>query len=245
MNGAASSPSDDGNDAPRDPWIGALFGAEVRTVSRSTDHDLADALHPAETALSATFGPKRRREFAAGRDCARRLLAELGLPATPLGVDDHRAPCWPEGIVGSISHGAGLCVVAVARRGAIRGLGVDVESDAPLSDGIRRRVCTEGERGWLDALGEAEAGRFAKLVFSIKEATYKCVHPIVQTPIGFQQAEIRIDLADRRFTVEPVGANALVSSAFAAVEGAFAWREGRVLAGATLREPERGGRAAS
>lgn len=238
MSGAASIPVDDGHDAPRDPWIGALFGADVRTGSQTTDHDLLAALHPAETALSASFGPKRRREFAAGRDCARRLLAELGLAATPIGVDAHRAPCWPKGIVGSISHGAGLCVVAVARRDTIRGLGVDVESDAPLSEGVRRRVCTEGERRWLDALGE-EAGQFAKLVFSIKEATYKCVHPIVQTPIGFQQAEIQIDLAGRRFTVESVGANAAVSSAFAAVEGAFAWREGRVLAGATLRDSER------
>lgn len=235
MNGGASILLEGNDGAPRDPWIGALFGADVRTGSRGTDDTPLDALHLDEAALSANFAPKRRREFAAGRACARSLLADLGLPATPIGVDAHRAPCWPEGIVGSISHGAGLCVVAVSRRGAIVGLGVDVETDAPLSEGIRRRVCTERERCWIDGLGEAESGRIAKLVFSIKEATYKCVHPLVRTPIGFQQAEIRIDLAGRRFTVEPVGADAAVSSAFVAVEGAFAWRDGRVLSGATLR----------
>lgn len=229
-----------GAETPRDPWIGALFGPAVRTGSCSTDTDLMDTLHPAEVALAAGFGPKRRREFSAGRLCARRLLESLDVPLTPLRVDSHRAPCWPDGIVGSISHGAGLCVVAVARRGTILGLGVDVESDAPLSEGVRRRVCTTGERDWLDSLGEAERGRLAKLVFSIKEAAYKCVHPLVQTPIGFQQAEVQLDFERQRFEVRAIGATREVAARLTAVEGAFAWREGRVLSGATLRSARRG-----
>ncbi len=231
------------SDAQRDPWIGALFAPDIRTGSRATDEHLHDALPPAEAALSARFAPRRRREFAAGRACARRLLASLGVPAVAIGMDANRAPCWPEGIVGSISHGAGLCVVAVARRGAVVGLGVDVESDAPLSAGIRRRVCTPGERRRLDGLAEPEAGRLAKLLFSIKEAIYKCVHPLVQTPIGFQQAEIQLDVEQGRFRVEPVAAGPEVSARLAAVGGAFAWREGRVLSGATLRAPESQDRA--
>ena len=221
--------------APPDPWIGGLFGADVCTASRVTDEDASESLHPDEAAVSARFAAKRRREFAAGRDCARRLLVNLGFPETPVGVDAHRAPRWPDGVVGSISHGAGLCVVAVARRGAILGLGVDVESDAPLSAGIRRRVCTDGERHHLDALGEPEAGRRAKLLFSIKEAVYKCVHPLVQTPIGFQQAEVQLDLTESRFRVRPIGTSQEVAERLAATEGCFAWRGGRVLSGATLR----------
>lgn len=235
MNGSASIPHRGGEAARPDPWIGALFGADVRTGSRATDDAPLDALHPDETARLATFGPRRRREFAAGRACARRLLADLGLPATPLGVDAHRAPRWPEGIVGSISHGARLCVVAVARSGPILGLGVDVESDTPLSEGVRRRVCTPRERGRLEVFGEAESGRRAKLLFSIKEAIYKCVHPLVKAPIGFQQAEIQLDIERGRYTVTPVGTTTDVSAVLAAVEGAFVCREGRVLAGATLR----------
>jgi 4'-phosphopantetheinyl transferase EntD len=224
--------------APRDPWIGALFGADVATASCATDQDASAFLHPDEAAHSAGFAAKRRREFAAGRDCARRLLVSLGLPSTPIGVDAHRAPRWPDGVVGSISHGAGLCVVAVARRGSILGLGVDVESEAPLSEGIRRRVCTDGERRHLEVLGEPEAGRRAKLLFSIKEAVYKCVHPLVQTPIGFQQAEVQLDLTASRFRVRPIGTSAEVAERLAAAEGCFAWRCGRVLSGATLRAPD-------
>ncbi len=229
-------PPGNGDPSP-DPWIGALFGADVRTLSCATSDDLRTGLVPAEAALAATYAPRRQREFAAGRACARRLLAGLGVPAVAIGRDAHRAPCWPDGIVGSISHGAGLCVVAVARRGAIVGLGVDVEAEAPLSAGIQRRVCTPAERRRLAVLGEPEAGRRAKLLFSIKEAIYKCIHPLVQTPIGFQQADIQIDVERGLFTVEPVGASPEVSARLAAVEGAFAWREGRVLSGATLRAP--------
>ncbi len=237
MNGTETQFLESVTGATRDPWIGTLFGADVWTASCATDDDASESLHPEEAAHSAGFAAKRRREFAAGRDCARRLLVSLGFPATPLGVDAHRAPRWPEGVVGSISHGAGVCVVAVARRGSILGIGVDVESDAPLSEGIRRRVCTEGERRHLEALSEPEAGRRAKLLFSIKEAVYKCVHPLVQTPIGFQQAEVQLDLTAGRFRVRPIGTSADVTARLAAAEGCFVWRDSRVLCGATLRVP--------
>ncbi len=227
------------DDAVLDPPIGTLFGADVRTASCSTAIARPEDLLPAEAALAARFGARRRREFAAGRACARRLLAELGMPAVSLERDAHRAPCWPAGIVGSISHGAGLCVVAVAPRRAIVGLGVDVESDEPLRDGVQRRVCTESERRRLAALPEPEQGRSAKLLFSIKESIYKCVHPLVKVPIGFQQADVRIDLAAGRYTVTPIGTRPEVAVWLAAVEGAFLWREGRVLSSATLRAETR------
>lgn len=231
--------SPDPSIASPDPSIDGLFGVGVRVASCSTDTARPEELLPAEAALAVRFGARRRREFAAGRACARRLLAELGMPAVPLERDAHRAPCWPAGIVGSISHGAGLCVVAVAPRRAIVGLGVDVESDGPLRDGVRRRVCTESERRRLAALPESEQGRSAKLLFSIKESIYKCVHPLVQVPIGFQQADVRIDLATGRYTVTPIGTRPEVAVWLAAVEGAFLWREGRVLSSATLRAETR------
>lgn len=224
--------------AGRDPWIGDLFGPDVLTASLAMEAADPDALPAGEAALAARFAPGRRREFAAGRQCARRLLAELGAGAPLLLVGEFRAPGWPPGVVGSISHGAGLCVVAVARCGAVRGLGVDVESDAPLGEALRRRVCSDGEARRLAGAGAEEAGRLAKLLFSAKEAVYKCVHPLLQRPLGLRAVEVRLGPQEGSFRVRALaaatpGAAALVD----AVEGRYAARAGRVFAGATLRSP--------
>lgn len=225
-----------------DPWVGALFGDDVRTGSLAIEAADPARLAPAEAALAARFAPPRARAFAAGRLCARPLLAALGADPAPLLVGPHRAPVWPPGVVGSISHGAGLCVVAAARRGALRGLGVDVESDAPLAAALRRRVCSAGEARLLAGADDAEAGRVAKLLFSAKEAVYKCVHPLLQRPLGFLAVEIRLapdagaDTGSGRFharALEPAGPGA--DALLADLEGAWSFRAGRVLTGATLR----------
>ena len=228
----------------RDPWIGDLFGPDVRTGSLAIEAADPGALWPDEAALTARFAARRRQEFAAGRLCARPLLAALGAVDPVLLVGAHRAPAWPPGVVGSISHGAGLCVVAVARRGEVRGLGVDVEADAPMRAALRRRVCTDGEARLLAGADDDEAGHLAKLLFCAKEAVFKCVHPQLGRPLGLRAVEILLDPGAGRFHARALdaageGAAPLVD----AVEGAWALRAGRVLAGATLRAPEAGAAA--
>ena len=129
--------------------------------------------------------------------------------------------------------------MAVARRGALRGLGVDLEPDGPLAEPVRRRVCTPGEARALAGLDDTESGRRAKLLFVVKEAVYKCVHPLVRVPLGLRDVEVELDFAGGRFHARalphaPEAAAALV----AAIEGRFARRGGRFLAGATLRAPQ-------
>src|SRR5277367_2552834 len=59
----------------------------------------------------------RRTEFLAGRACARSALRKLADgradDAIPIGPD--RAPVWPAGIVGAITHAHGFAAAAVAR----------------------------------------------------------------------------------------------------------------------------------
>src|SRR5690606_11200361 len=195
---AARAPDPRPERAP-DAWIGDLFAPPALTGSLALDAADPDALAPAEAALAARFAPARRRSFAAGRQCARELLAALGAGAPVLLVDDHRAPVWPEGIIGTIAHDAGLAVAAVARRGALRGLGVDLEPDAPLAGPARRRVCAPGGAGAMAGADDDEAGRRAKLLFVVKEAVYKCVHPLLRAPLGLRDVEIELDLAGGRF----------------------------------------------
>ena len=184
----------------RDAWIGELFDDGVWTASCPVT-EVEDDLLPEERRLVSRAVAKRRREFAAGRRCARGLLAQLGHPGLPLLRNDDRSPHWPEELVGSISHCARLCVAAVARRSVLAALGIDVEPDAALEPRLWRRICTPGEiERLLGTAPPAERGRIARLVFSAKEATYKAVHPLVGATFGFQQVELAIDWETDRFT---------------------------------------------
>jgi len=184
----------------RDAWIGELFEDGVWTASCPVTA-VEDDLLPEERLVVSRAVAKRRQEFAAGRRCARGLLAQLGHPGLPLLRNDDRTARWPEELVGSISHCAALCVVAVARRSSLAGLGVDVEPDAALEPPLWRKICTPAEiEQLLGTAPAAERGRIARLVFSAKEATYKAVHPLVGEAFGLQDVEIAIDWETGHFT---------------------------------------------
>ena len=102
-------------------------------------------LFPEEAACIERAVAKRRREFTAGRLCARAALARVGVPPAPLLPNSDRTPRWPEGIVGSISHCDGYCGVVVARRERFAGLGLDAEVAAPLDPALVPRICRPSE----------------------------------------------------------------------------------------------------
>src|SRR5688500_10573337 len=77
-------------------------------VSTGPDDALPDPLFPEEEKAVAGALERRRREFALGRMHARRALGSLGYPDVCIGVRHDRAPLWPAGIVGSITHTQGL-----------------------------------------------------------------------------------------------------------------------------------------
>ena len=124
--------------------------------------------------------PARLAEFSAGRHAARLALAALGLPPVAIPMAADRAPVWPEGVAGSISHTRRACLAA-ARRGG--GLGIDLEEDEDLPEDLWDSVLLPGERRW--ARGQAAPGRAAKLVFSAKEAAYKAQYSRSRALFGF------------------------------------------------------------
>ena len=128
-----------------------LLPAEVRIRTLSEEVDVA-LLYPEEAACIAAFVPARRREFAQGRLCARRALADLGIRHFPLLPGKDRAPIWPPGVVGSLTHCGGTCAVAVARDDKLAGVGIDIESAEPLSDELLHLVCVPAERARLEAV---------------------------------------------------------------------------------------------
>jgi 4'-phosphopantetheinyl transferase EntD len=150
-------------------------------------------LEPVEAATVGRAVDSRLREFATGRACARRAMAELGLPVRGVARGDNREPVWPEDVVGSITHTKGYCGAALALKSAGVTLGIDCEPDGPLPRGVLERVSTEAERAQLASLPDGV--NWGRLLFSAKESVYKALWPVVREWIGFSDAEIRFEPA--------------------------------------------------
>ncbi|MDX2055532.1 MAG: 4'-phosphopantetheinyl transferase superfamily protein [Polyangiaceae bacterium] len=163
----------------------------------------AEALFPEEAAAVARAVESRRHEFSAGRTCARRALAELGLSAAPLLANEDRSPRWPQGVVGSIAHTGkghqGWCGAAVGRAEHWRGIGIDAEDSTPLRTELWSRVLGSSELRWLQATPATDAGLMAKIVFCAKEAFYKCQYLTTRAFLGFTEVEVEFDLASSQF----------------------------------------------
>jgi len=184
--------------------ISSLFSAGVLTRCDHQDGWI-DELTPQEKIQIGDVCERRYAEFAAGRSQARQLISALTGVAESLPIGKYRQPLWPEAVIGSISHSENYCAVAVARRslvtGPIIGLGIDVEPFENLDADVSGIVLTDSELsacGVLDAQliqsGQAPlGGKSHKLIFSIKEAVYKCCYPQVRAFIDFKQCEVSLD----------------------------------------------------
>jgi 4'-phosphopantetheinyl transferase EntD len=179
--------------------IASLFPDDVIAV-RATPEMERDPLHPEESARAQRMGEKRRREYALGRACARRALAELGVEDFALLSGEKREPLWPDGVVGSLTHCRGFCAAAVARRGSVLGLGLDAEPAGGLRARVLDRICTAAEKTRLEALARRSDCDWGTLLFSAKESLYKCYFPLTRSFLGFRDAEIQLDPDTASFT---------------------------------------------
>ncbi|MCH2094781.1 MAG: 4'-phosphopantetheinyl transferase superfamily protein [Rhodobacteraceae bacterium] len=139
-------------------------------------------LFPAEACAISNAVPRRRAEFAFGRHVARRAMAGLGFPDVPVPMGPDRAPQWPPGLHGSISHAEGHCLAVVSKSETVTSLGIDVEPDLPLPEDVIETVCSVTERQ-----------RFAqdlRRVFSAKEAVFKALYPECGVVFGFDALEV-------------------------------------------------------
>ena len=161
-------------------------------VATGPNEDDETALHPEEAELARAMGPARRREFAAGRGCARRAIAALGAPGGPVLRGLRRAPTFPPGIVGAITHTDGFCAAAAARSDAFAGVGLDAERDEALSERAAARICARGELEALRGLPGRAPEHWAAIVFSAKETLYKAYFPQTGFFIGFRDAVVTL-----------------------------------------------------
>jgi 4'-phosphopantetheinyl transferase EntD len=143
---------------------------------------------PEEEPLIARSVAKRRNEFITVRYCAREALGELGLPPVPILKGDKGEPCWPDGVVGSLTHCTGFRGAVVGRVTDVRSVGIDAEPHDVLPKGVLDAISLPVERNQLAAL--PGGAHWDRILFCAKEATYKAWFPLTHRWLGFEDAHI-------------------------------------------------------
>lgn len=148
-----------------------------------------DSLWPEERGLTTGFAPDRMQSFAAGRYCARNALTLMGHPTVAIPVGDDRAPVWPAGIAGSISHTRGLAGALVCSFDHHPSIGLDIERRTAVDQSLWDMLFDEREQASISAAESPEER--ATLYFSMKEAYYKMQYPLTRRFLDF--LEVRIE----------------------------------------------------
>ncbi|MGY6535723.1 MAG: 4'-phosphopantetheinyl transferase family protein [Pararhodobacter sp.] len=201
----------------------ALFSgpvcAGVATLAETASHDSLDA----ELHALGQVTKKRRAEFLAGRLALRRAQAQMGIPPFALLPGKDRAPVWPKGFCGSISHAGDQAVAVLGSMSDWRALGVDLEIDAPFPKDLLETVLTRKEQMRLSAFQVPP--RAAQLIFSAKECVYKAQYPLTGLLFGFDMLDVTLYQDQGRFdavfqqNAGPIAAGTSVIGHFSIIGG--------------------------
>lgn len=147
---------------------------------------------PEEEPLIARSVAKRRNEFVTVRHCARQALEVIGVGPVPILKGDKGEPCWPAGVVGSLTHCTGFRGAVVGRTGTVRSIGIDAEPHDVLPDGVLGAITVPAERSELTA--RPGGLHWDRILFCAKEATYKAWYPLTHRWLGFEDAHITFEV---------------------------------------------------
>ncbi len=172
-----------------------LLPADCAVHAETGQPPAAAALLPEELEGTKQMVPGRLQEFMLGRYCARQAMLKLNEAAQPIPRGADRAPQWPAGLVGSITHTGAYAAAAVAREDSLAGIGIDIETTGPLEAGSAALICRPDENPT-----DLEQ---AKLLFGIKESIYKAIYPTVGKFVDFQEMEVCLNESAGSFTAIP------------------------------------------
>ncbi len=181
-------------------WLRRVLPDGTRAVVVDfADEPSDDGLWDAERSSITSAVEVRRREFAAGRRCARLAIDELGRQPAAIPVGPDREPVWPGDLVGSITHSRHLVGAAVADTTVCRSLGIDFEVAGRVDDSLIDRLLTENERRRL--VGPTDDPT-PTIIFSAKEAIYKATFPLTRCWLGFEDVEVTLDVGNGTFEAD-------------------------------------------
>jgi 4'-phosphopantetheinyl transferase EntD len=220
------------NPAQLSPSITALFPSGLDVVAAELQGNAShELLTTDELGFISHCSPKRIEDFSAGRACAHRALTELGISGFSLLSASDRAPIWPPGVVGSITHTKGFRAAVVAPERGLCSLGLDCEGSGAVDEELWSRICAPPELERLAALDSVTAQHQAALIFASKEAFYKCQYPLTKAWVGFEDVVIDVDSANAAFRVKPQKPLPLNSDWVQTFPGHFLFRDQWVIAG--------------
>ena len=112
------------------------------------------------------------------------LVTSAGLPAVEPARLASGTRNWPAGYTGSVSHKGTIVVAAMVPTDRMRSIGIDVErhdsATVPMIPGLDT---DEHPPAASDAVGRVS-------LFSVKEAAFKALQPILGRPLDFTDVEV-------------------------------------------------------
>jgi len=134
----------------------------------------------------ANAGRKRRAEHLAGRIAAVHALTEWGEKNVP-GIGENRAPVWPTGLHGSITHCGTTALAAVSRKP----VGIDMETvfNVGMADELAPEIATLEECERLRESG-LPFPLALTVAFSAKESLYKAFSPLTKAIPTFNSVRV-------------------------------------------------------
>jgi 4'-phosphopantetheinyl transferase EntD len=104
---------------------------------------------------------------------------------------ENRAPIWPDGVVGSITHTGAFAAAAVAWVADIAALGIDSEQIIdPAAARDIADICMVDEATLFKAAHGRNFCEFCTFVFSAKESVFKCLFPLTRKFLEFSDVLI-------------------------------------------------------
>jgi phosphopantetheine--protein transferase-like protein len=152
-------------------------------------------LHPDEVKFAQQLSSKSTQKTFLGGRLALRHAMGCGINDCIILKDSYGRPRLPSSVIGSVSHKGEVAVALIADSvvpqgsSSPMGIGVDLEIRQGGHEGIARRILTPHERESLGKLTHVNSSEEVLLRFSIKEALYKAMHPLICQYVGFQEAE--------------------------------------------------------
>lgn len=132
---------------------------------------------------------KRQAEYLASRWLAREIFSHYGIEDFILSNGSDRAPQWPDGYSGSLSHSDGQIFLITDPRGRLCGNDVEQWISPSVATEITPLLVSPREQQYLAELPAAPC-QLTTLVFTLKESLYKALWPSVGGELDFLQAEV-------------------------------------------------------
>lgn len=170
------------------PWPDDVRDCHCVTLRYSADEGCGGKVPPLPPQLLRAM-PRRRAEFIGGRKCAAEAIRRITSIASFPGMAEDRAPIWPEGVVGAISHSGDRAIALVGSSERFCGIGIDIEKllNEEEARDIAPQALTASER---HSLGNDIDPFMTGLIFSAKESLFKALYPTVKRFFFFEAAEL-------------------------------------------------------